>query len=65
MKKRLRLAGELVALYEGRVRTKTTFLPDEIWIDGNTRARRNPKNDRKYYCKSTQKDSASEELKIL
>ena len=45
------------------VRTKIIFWSDETCVDENTCARYNPKNDRKYYHKSTQKDSVSEVLK--
>ena len=45
------------------VRTKSIFWSDETWVEENTCARYNPKNDRKCYRKSTQKDSVSEGLK--
>ena len=63
MVNRQRLAGELVALYEGGMRAKSIFWSDETWVDENKCARRNPKNDRKYNRKSTQNDSVSGELK--
>ena len=63
MVNRQRPEGELVAVYEGGIRTKSIFRSDENWADENTCARYNQKNDRKYYRKSTQKDSVSEGLK--
>ena len=47
------------------VRAKSILWSGETWVEENTCTRHKPKNDRKYYRKSTQKDSVSGALKIL
>ena len=45
------------------MRAKGIFWSGATWVDENTCARYNPQHDRKYYHKSAQKNSVSEELK--
>ena len=45
------------------VRAKRIVRSVDSWVGENACARQNPKNDRKYYRKPTQKDSLPGELK--
>ena len=63
MTKRRRLEGELVALYDGEMRAKSTLGSVETWVGENACAWSSPKNDREYYHESAQTDSVSGDLK--
>ena len=60
---RWRLAGEILQLYAGGMRTKRIFCSDETWVDRDTCRRFNPQNDRAYFPKGVKKDDMLGDLR--
>ena len=62
-RKRERIAGEVLQMYAGGMRSKRIFWSDETWVDKDTCKRWNPQNDRRYYPKGTAKDAVLDDLR--